>query len=166
MNVLPKEALWQGNFCSNNTKSKIEFVLRVETIDGSAKEQEDYEPLNEVLTFEPEEREKEIGVKIVDDNQWEPDEEFFVKLTLIPGKESEDVRLGRTSIMEITILNDDGNDLNWLLCPNLVGTPCRHNVKEGKKWPDFLFSTQNLVLFSSRSEVFWSKKVVATRRFQ
>ena len=90
----------------------MNFVLRVETIDGSAKEQEDYEPLNEVLTFEPEEREKEIGVKIVDDNQWEPDEEFFVKLTLIPGKESEDVRLGRTSIMEITILNDDGNDLN------------------------------------------------------
>ena len=84
--------------------------IRVETIDGSAKEQEDYEPLNEILTFEPNEGEKEIGVKIVDDNQWEPDEEFFVKLTLIPGKESEDVRLGRTSIMEITILNDDGND--------------------------------------------------------
>ena len=82
----------------------------METIDGSAKEQEDYEPLNEILTFEPNEDEKEIGVKIVDDNQWEPDEEFFVKLTLIPGKESEDVRLGRTSIMEITILNDDGND--------------------------------------------------------
>jgi len=81
--------------------------VRVETIDGSAKEQEDYEPLNEILTFEPNELEKEIGVKIVDDNQWEPDEEFFVKLTLIPGKESEDVRLGRTSIMEITILNDD-----------------------------------------------------------
>ena len=45
---------------------------------------------------------------IVDDNQWEPDEEFFLKLTLIPGKESENVKLGRTSIMEITILNDDG----------------------------------------------------------
>ena len=49
-------------------------------------------------------------MKIVDDNQWEPDEEFFVKLTLVPGEESENVRLGRTSIMEITILNDDGND--------------------------------------------------------
>ena len=53
---------------------------------------------------------KEVSVKIVDDNQWEPDEEFFVKLTLVPGEESENVRLGRTSIMEITILNDDGND--------------------------------------------------------
>ncbi len=50
----------------------------------------------------------QIGVSIIDDNQWEPDEEFFVKLSLIPGKDSEEVRLGRTSIMEITILNDDG----------------------------------------------------------
>ena len=52
----------------------------------------------------------QIGVSIADDNQWEPDEEFFLKLTLIPGRESEEVRLGRTSIMEITILNDDGEN--------------------------------------------------------
>jgi len=80
--------------------------VRLETIDGSAVEEEDYKPLNETLTFEPNERTKEIGLEIVDDNQWEPDEEFFVKLTMIPN-ESENVRLGRTSIMEITILNDD-----------------------------------------------------------
>jgi len=80
--------------------------VRLETIDGSAVEEEDYKPLNETLTFEPNERTKEIGLEIVDDNQWEPDEEFFVKLTLIP-QESENIRLGRTSIMEITILNDD-----------------------------------------------------------
>ena len=49
-----------------------------------------------------------IGITIVDDNQWEPDEEFFVKLTLIPGEDSENVKLGKTCIMEITILNDDG----------------------------------------------------------
>lgn len=80
--------------------------VRLETIDGSAVVEEDYKPLNETLTFEPNERTKEIGLEIVDDNQWEPDEEFFVKLTLIP-QESENIRLGRTSIMEITILNDD-----------------------------------------------------------
>ena len=34
--------------------------LRVETIDGSAVEGEDYEPVNEILTFEPREREKEV----------------------------------------------------------------------------------------------------------
>ena len=54
----------------------------------------------------------QIGITIVDDNQWEPDEEFFVKLTLIPGEESELVKLGKTCIMEITILNDDGKKLN------------------------------------------------------
>ena len=43
----------------------------------------------------------------MDDNQWEPDEEFFVKLTILQGDEF-DIKLGRTSIMEITILNDDG----------------------------------------------------------
>eukprot|EP00095_Tigriopus_kingsejongensis_P006604 snap_masked-scaffold634_size121673-processed-gene-0.12 protein:Tk06604 transcript:snap_masked-scaffold634_size121673-processed-gene-0.12-mRNA-1 annotation:"hypothetical protein DAPPUDRAFT_328233" len=81
--------------------------VRVETIDGSALEDEDYQPINEILTFVPDEMEKEIGVTIIDDNQWEPDEEFFIKLTLCPGEDSENVRLGRTSIMEITILNDD-----------------------------------------------------------
>ena len=50
----------------------------------------------------------QIGVTIVDDNQWEPDEEFFLKLTLLSGHNAGDVKLGRTSIMEITILNDDG----------------------------------------------------------
>ena len=47
-------------------------------------------------------------MNIVDDNQWELDEEFFVKLTLLPGDENLNTRLGKTSIMEITILNDDG----------------------------------------------------------
>ena len=37
---------------------------RVETIDGSAVEGEDYQPVNEILTFEPHEREKEIGYSI------------------------------------------------------------------------------------------------------
>jgi len=81
--------------------------VRVETIDGSANEGEDYQAVNEVLTFEPHETEKEIGVTIVDDNQWEPDEEFFIKLSLVSGEDAMDLKLGRTSIMEITILNDD-----------------------------------------------------------
>ena len=48
---------------------------------------------------------------IVDDNQWEPDEEFFLKLTMLQGHGNGEVKLGRTSIMEITILNDDGEIL-------------------------------------------------------
>ena len=81
--------------------------VRVETIDGSANEGEDYQAVDEILTFEPMETEKEIGITIVDDNQWEPDEEFFLKLSLLSTGQSKEVKLGRTSIMEITILNDD-----------------------------------------------------------
>ena len=43
--------------------------VRVETIDGSAVEGEDYQAVDEVLTFAPNETEKEIGITIVDDNQ-------------------------------------------------------------------------------------------------
>ena len=45
---------------------------------------------------------------IVDDNQWEPDEEFFIKLGQVHLGSGGEVKLGRTSIMEIKILNDDG----------------------------------------------------------
>lgn len=38
--------------------------FRVETIDGSAVEGEDYEPINEILTFEPNEREKEVLIQL------------------------------------------------------------------------------------------------------
>lgn len=51
----------------------------------------------------------QIDVEIINDNQWEPDEEFFLKLSLLMDQEQrEGVQLGRISIMEITILNDDG----------------------------------------------------------
>ncbi|KAF8770675.1 Sodium/calcium exchanger 2 like protein [Argiope bruennichi] len=79
---------------------------RVETIDGTAVAGEDYVPLKEILTFQDGELEKEIHVEIVDDNQWEPDETFFLKLCILPEDVGQ-VMLGRVCIMEITILNDD-----------------------------------------------------------
>ena len=112
-NILASAAVMEniGTFkvliCRHGKRTNTARV-RVETIDGSAVEGEDYQAVNEVLTFEPMETEKEIGITIVDDNQWEPDEEFFLKLSLLPGDSGQDCKLGRTSIMEITILNDDG----------------------------------------------------------
>ena len=86
-----------------------EVKIRVQTVDGSAVQNEDYKPINQILTFQPKEKvkEKAITIDIVDDNKWEPDELFFVKLTLIPGAESEKVGLGKASILQVTILNDD-----------------------------------------------------------
>ena len=37
------------------------IINRVETIDGSANEGEDYVAINETLTFEPYQKEKEVG---------------------------------------------------------------------------------------------------------
>ncbi|KAK7066236.1 hypothetical protein SK128_023517, partial [Halocaridina rubra] len=82
--------------------------VRVETIDGTATEDQDYVPINEIITFEEGETEKSIQVEIINDNQWEPDEEFYLKMSLLLDSEQrEGVQLGRISIMEITILNDD-----------------------------------------------------------
>ena len=71
--------------------------MKVETIDGSAVEGEDYQAVDKVT--------------IVDDHQWEPDEEFFLKVSLLSGDENGEVKLGWTCIMEITILNDDSKHL-------------------------------------------------------
>jgi len=59
------------------------------------------------------ENRKTIEIVIVDDNVWEPDETFFVKLSLPDASANDDsdyVTLGRKSINQITIINDDGED--------------------------------------------------------
>lgn len=51
----------------------------VKTVDDQAKAGEDYQELIEVLNFKGEEF-KVIEVKINDDENWEPDEDFYVQL--------------------------------------------------------------------------------------
>lgn len=88
-------------FRHGNLKSTA--AVRIETIDGTA-DNTDYKEINEIITFEPMQKEKEITLEIIDDNKREPDEEFFLKLSVLTDP---NVKLGRTSIMEITILDDD-----------------------------------------------------------
>jgi solute carrier family 8 (sodium/calcium exchanger) len=81
---------------------------KIETIDGSAEATKDYIAINQTLTFEPDELVKNIDIAIIDDNEWEPDEVFFVKLSLDPeDPNSKGVVIGKRAIQEITILNDD-----------------------------------------------------------
>jgi len=49
-------------------------------VDGLAKAGEDYEGFNEKITMQANEKEREIRIGIVDDPNWEPDEEFKVVL--------------------------------------------------------------------------------------
>ena len=49
-------------FSSFNPHFQFPLLFRLETIDGSAVREEDYKPLNETLTFEPNERSKEVVI--------------------------------------------------------------------------------------------------------
>ncbi|XP_041364982.1 sodium/calcium exchanger 2-like isoform X2 [Gigantopelta aegis] len=79
----------------------------VETIDGSAEADSDYKPIKQKITFQPKEKVKDLYVEIIDDDIWEPDEFFFVKLILDPNEKNDNVILGKTSINQVTIINDD-----------------------------------------------------------
>ena len=84
-------------------------VDRLETIDGTAEAVKDYIPVKETLVFKPDETLQHVDITVVDDNEWEPDEVFFVKLTLdVEDGSNKNAALGKRAIQEITILNDDG----------------------------------------------------------
>ena len=96
-------------FCETSRKMTIVCPFRIETIDGTAEANSDYVPMKDTLIFEPEETQKFIEIEIIDDNEWEPDEVFFVKLSLDSSDPSYNTSLmGRKAIMEVTIINDDG----------------------------------------------------------
>ncbi|CAG7711701.1 unnamed protein product [Allacma fusca] len=84
---------------------------RVKSFDGTAKHGSDYIPVNEVLVFGPYAKERELAVKIIDEDQWEIDEEFFLRLTLILDDASfehkQDATIGRFPIAEVRILNNE-----------------------------------------------------------
>lgn len=44
-----------------NSENPLFFSFRVDTVDGSAKQGEDYVPIREVLTFAPFENERKVG---------------------------------------------------------------------------------------------------------
>ena len=73
---------------------------------------EDYIHLEQEVQFAANEKLRQLYIEIVDDNEWEPDEFFFVKMAIPHDheheQEEESVVLGPISITQITIINDDG----------------------------------------------------------
>jgi hypothetical protein len=61
-------------------KVNTPFTFWARTVDGLAKAGEDYEGFDEKITMKADEKEREIRIGIVDDPDWEPDEEFKVVL--------------------------------------------------------------------------------------
>jgi len=81
-------------------------LIDIKTRDGGATAGADYVAVDRTLTFEPHETEKQVPVKIIDDDQEEGLEEFFVFLELREDDESEAV-LGASHTASVLIIDDD-----------------------------------------------------------
>lgn len=78
--------------------------VRVLTVDAEAVAGDDYEKVDTILEFKSGEKTKYIEVKINDDDNWEPDEDFFVQL-LDPNDGVE--LMGQDTKTRVTIIDDD-----------------------------------------------------------
>lgn len=72
---------------------------------GTATSNEDFEETSGTLEFLPDQDKKEIQVKIIDDTNWEDDEDFYVLLSNAGG---EDVEIpDEAGVCTVTIIDDD-----------------------------------------------------------
>lgn len=79
-----------------------------ETLDGSANAGDDYEESKGTLIFNPGETEKNIAIKINDDDVFELDEHFYCKLTGVRCRDkNKKMELGKNDSATVTILDDD-----------------------------------------------------------
>jgi solute carrier family 8 (sodium/calcium exchanger) len=89
---------------SGDTSSRT--LVNVRTRDGRATAGADYVALDEILTFEQGETEKQVSVKIIDDDLDEGLEEFFVVLDLHEDDDS-GAFLGASHKASVLIIDDD-----------------------------------------------------------
>jgi len=86
-----------------------EVSFRVETIDGTAQAGQDYNKIDEIMKMSAGQITLSMDVVIIDDDQWEPDETFFVKISSISA--SDKFKVGQKGICMVTIINDDGKQI-------------------------------------------------------
>ena len=85
-------------------KTQDALEIGVRTKDDTAMAPDDYHSVDEILVFEKEENEKVVKVEIVDDNEWEPDEDFLVELYDVNNQKRLD---GKDTMTRVTIIDDD-----------------------------------------------------------
>lgn len=84
-----------------NTKS---MKLGIRTLDDTATGEEDYEKIDKEIVFAAGDKKKSIEIKIIDDNEWEPDEDFLIELYDL---ESGEKMVGVDTVTRVTIIDDD-----------------------------------------------------------
>ncbi|TRY57345.1 hypothetical protein DNTS_024938 [Danionella cerebrum] len=86
------------------------FHVDYKTENGSANSGADYEYSEGTIVFQPGETRKEIKIGIIDDDVFEEDEHFFVRLSNLRGEDgnkTEGARLVEPFMATVTILDDD-----------------------------------------------------------
>ncbi|KAK6170123.1 hypothetical protein SNE40_018595 [Patella caerulea] len=100
--------------------------VRVETGDGSAQAGLDYKEYNEVIHFAANEELQEVLIDIIDDDEWEEDEVFFVRLTAVPGQV---FAFGDHTICEVTIIDDAEPGLLRFAKPSIIVKESANRIK-------------------------------------
>ena len=85
-------------------KRGIACQVRATTIDAEALAGDDYEKFDDIVAFEDGQKQSYIDIKINDDDNWEPDEDFFVQLY---DSESQNELQGKDTRTRVTIIDDD-----------------------------------------------------------
>ncbi|XP_025925604.1 sodium/calcium exchanger 2 [Apteryx rowi] len=104
--------------CQHGTEANHTFYVDYKTEDGSAKAGSDYEYSEGTLIFKPGETQKELKIGIIDDDIFEEDEHFFVRLLNLRVGDAEGMfetdsaehpkgRLVTPLVATVTILDDD-----------------------------------------------------------
>lgn len=86
-------------------KQGVACSVRVKTEDKEALAGEDYEAVDTILEFRDGENVKHVDVKIMDDDAWEPDEDFYVQL-MDAGTGGSNLS-GKDCRTRVTIIDDD-----------------------------------------------------------
>jgi solute carrier family 8 (sodium/calcium exchanger) len=77
-------------------------------VDAEAVAGDDYVALDRVIEFKKGQKSEIINVQIIDDEEWEPDEDFFIKLyDPETGDDLDNVLFGDDAVCRVTILDDD-----------------------------------------------------------
>ncbi|XP_071656903.1 sodium/calcium exchanger 2 isoform X3 [Patagioenas fasciata] len=104
--------------CRHGAELNHTFYVDYKTEDGSAKAGSDYEYSEGTLIFKPGETQKELTIGIIDDDIFEEDEHFFVRLLNLRVGDAEGMfepdpadgpkgRLVAPAVATVTILDDD-----------------------------------------------------------
>ncbi|NXF93359.1 NAC2 protein, partial [Eubucco bourcierii] len=96
--------------CQQGLEANHTFYVDYRTEDGSAKAGSDYEYSEGTLVFKPGETLKELSIGIIDDDIFEEDEHFFVRLLNLRVGDAlgmPKARLAAPLLATVTILDDD-----------------------------------------------------------